>query len=155
MLTYTFCHIKGISCTAEKRLWDGGIISWDDYLKNNKRFFSYKKDQFIRKQLEISKIALEADSIDFFFSRLSNEQQVRVYPHFKNKMVFLDIETTGLSIKDDSITTIAIYNGHTIKKLYKRAKYLEFYRRYYKIFYPRHLQWYKIRYTFFKEVFWN
>ncbi|MGR3316868.1 MAG: ribonuclease H-like domain-containing protein [Candidatus Anammoxibacter sp.] len=115
MLAHTFCHIKGLSCQAEKRLWDLGIISWDDYLKNTSEIFSEKKDKIIREEIEASKIALKAPSIDFFFSRLPIEQKVRLYPQFKDKIVFVDIETTGLSIKKDLITAIAVYDGKIVK----------------------------------------
>ncbi len=115
MLTHTFCNIKGLSCRAEKRLWDLGVIFWDDYLKNRSKIFSEKKDKIIREEITASKIALKAPSIDFFFSRLPIEQKVRLYPYFKDNTVFVDIETTGLSINKDSITTIAAYDGKVVK----------------------------------------
>ena len=104
-----------MSWQAEKRLWDCGIISWNDFLKNSTGIFSHKKNKIIRKELEVSKMALEAASIDYFFSRLPKDQVVRLYPHFIDKIVFLDIETTGLSIKNDNITSISLYDGNTIK----------------------------------------
>jgi uncharacterized protein YprB with RNaseH-like and TPR domain len=115
MLTNTFCFIKGLSLQAEKRLWDLGVICWEDYLRGSINIFSSSKDQSIKEQLKVSITALQERSIDFFFSRLKNEQIVRLYPHFKDEMAFIDIETTGLSIGNDQITTIALYDGRFIK----------------------------------------
>jgi len=115
MLKYTFCHIDGLSVDAEKVLWNKGIICWDDYLRCSSNIFSPSKDKSIRHQLGISRLAMDANSVDFFLSRLNNEQAVRIYPQFRKKTVFLDIETTGLSIKKDQITTIALYDGQSVK----------------------------------------
>lgn len=115
MLTNTFCHIKGLSLQAEKKLWSNGIICWDDYLRQTLNFFSSVKNESVKKQLKISQAVYNAGSVDFFFSRLKDEQIVRLYPNFKNEMAFIDIETTGLLIKKDIITTIAVYDGQFIK----------------------------------------
>ena len=32
MLTSTFIHLPGISESAEKKLWQQGILTWDDFL---------------------------------------------------------------------------------------------------------------------------
>lgn len=44
---------------------------------------------------------------------LPSDQQWRLFPDFREKVAYLDIETTGL-YDDDHITTIAVYDGKTI-----------------------------------------
>ena len=33
MLTATFVHVQGIGDVTEKRLWDAGVLSWEDALR--------------------------------------------------------------------------------------------------------------------------
>ena len=42
-------------------------------------------------------------------------QSWRFFPEFRNSLVYLDIETTGLDRYFNDITTIALYDGHEIK----------------------------------------
>jgi hypothetical protein len=48
--------------------------------------------------------------MDWFLNRLENEDKPRVYPHCKDAIRYIDIETTGLA-KTSQITTIAVYDG--------------------------------------------
>ena len=32
MLRNTFCHIPGIGARYERRLWEAGILTWEDFL---------------------------------------------------------------------------------------------------------------------------
>ena len=46
---------------------------------------------------------------------LPSNQSWRFFPEFRDSTVYLDIETTGLDRYYQSITTIALYDGHEIK----------------------------------------
>ncbi len=47
----------------------------------------------------------------FFARRLLAKHHWRLYPAFRHRAAFFDIETTGLSVSRDAITTIALYDG--------------------------------------------
>ncbi|MBW1736342.1 MAG: ribonuclease H-like domain-containing protein [Deltaproteobacteria bacterium] len=114
MLPYTFCHLKGIGKNSENRLWHKGIVSWDDFDFYPGSVFSERKTELITTQLKQSRAALSNRDCGFFLDRLPPGEQVRVFPHFRSKTAFVDIETTGLST-DAEITTIALYDGSDIK----------------------------------------
>ena len=62
--------------------------------------------------LEQSRLALPANP-HFFTARLPATEVWRIFPHYRHKTVYLDIETTGLG-EGSEITTIALYDGQKI-----------------------------------------
>lgn len=122
MLENTFCHLPGIGAATEKKLWESGITSWDKWqepltvrLPNSSRIE-------ITRLLEDSHKALGNDPT-FFTSKLPSHEQWRIFPQFRDKTAYLDIETTGLG-DDAELTTIALYDGHEVT-YYVNGKNLE------------------------------
>jgi uncharacterized protein YprB with RNaseH-like and TPR domain len=113
LLEHTFVHIPGIGPKTEKRLWQLGILTWEQYLHSKEAPFSPKRDNFVRKHLEDS--LKNRDSILFFRDRLSSADQWRLYNSFKDQAVFLDIETTGGYENVDEITVIGLYDGQSVQ----------------------------------------
>ena len=62
--------------------------------------------------LHRSRLALE-NNPQFFTRKLSSTEPWRIFPHYRPRTAYLDIETTGL---DDyaEVTTIALYNGEEV-----------------------------------------
>jgi hypothetical protein len=114
MLKNTFRHIPGLGLKSESRLWASGVRSWDDFKEPFPEFLSLRKIELIRHYLHLSRKEL-ASNTAFFVDLLNANQHWRLFPHFRDKTVYLDIETTGLSDFQDHITTIALYDGTTIK----------------------------------------
>ncbi|MFB0520441.1 MAG: ribonuclease H-like domain-containing protein, partial [Desulfatiglandales bacterium] len=124
MLEHTFIHIPGIGPKTEQHLWRHGILTWKHFLSNKKTPLPRDRDAFIRKNLEAS---LEnRDNIHFFINRLSSSHLWRIFHSFKDKAVYLDIETSGLCRGVDEITIIGLYNGHTVKTFVRGANLSEF-----------------------------
>jgi uncharacterized protein YprB with RNaseH-like and TPR domain len=113
MLEQTFVHIQKIGQKTEQRLWDRGIHTWRHFLDYPRTIFSPARDGFIREELE-SSIAHIAD-IRYFSERLPSSEMWRVFEAFKDKAVYLDIETSGLYYDVDEITVIGLYDGHTVR----------------------------------------
>ena len=106
MLKSTFLHLKGISKKKEKHLWAKGIHSWKDY----KSYFGeqltiFDEDQTDHALFE-SEIAYENSNIAFFGDLLPTSDYYRVALEFPEDVIFLDIETTGLSLYYDKITVV-------------------------------------------------
>ncbi len=112
MLQHTFCHIPGIGINTEKKLWKAGISRWKHWGNPSRVRLSAATKFDATRVLESSLVALENDPT-FFTEKLSSTESWRIFPHYRNRIAYLDIETTGL---DDfaEITTIALYDGKEI-----------------------------------------
>jgi len=111
MLTATFSAFKGLSPRSEMTLWQRGIFSWKEFqiLKEHVPF-SRKKTESVLKQINEAEVALRAGLMDWFLNRLANGDKPRLYPHCRDAIRYMDIETTGCT-PDSEITSIAVYNG--------------------------------------------
>lgn len=118
MLSYTFCHLHGMTKKAEEKLWNSGIISWNDFERSIRNPLSSWKTRNILAELRLSRQALEANDISYFIEGTPPISRHRIYPHVMGKILYIDIETTGLQRKDE-ITTIAVYDGVRLKTFVK------------------------------------
>lgn len=109
MLEHTFCHIPGLGAKTEKLLWQAGIQRWADWQQPPPILLRTACSKEIPAVLEASRKALANDPA-FFTARLATSEQWRIFPHFRQKTAFIDIETTGLAVESE-ITTIAVYDG--------------------------------------------
>jgi len=114
MLHHTFCHIPGIGLKTEKELWDMRIFSWEDVMAAPLIDHPKISLDFMKSSVQESLKNLEENNIAYFSKLLSLHQYWRIFPHFRQKTAYLDIETTGLSTANE-ITTIALYDGKTIQ----------------------------------------
>ncbi len=112
MLQHTFSHIPGIGRKVETKLWEAGITTWDEWLDPSPIRLSAIARIDAGRTLKSSAAALENDP-KFFTERLDSADVWRIFPHYRKRTVYLDIETTGL---DDfaEITTIALYDGKEV-----------------------------------------
>lgn len=111
LLESTFLHLKGISSTKEKSLWNAGIIK-----------ISQLKEQYFNREISLfgdnthqtieTERALEQEDIIYFAEKLPSSELFRVALTYFKDVMFLDIETTGLSRCYSYITMIGwILNG--------------------------------------------
>ncbi len=114
MLTHTFVHVPGIGLKTEKRLWEAGIRTWNDWDSRDREEPIPGDFRCVADSLERSRICLEQKDPRFFADRLPAGLQWRFFPEFRDRTAYLDIETTGLSDWENEITTIAIYDGHQV-----------------------------------------
>jgi len=112
MLEHTFVHVPGVGEATERRLWDGGMVTWADALDATRppeRFSAGRWEQ-VRRIVEASASALaRADHLPFA-ERLKSCYQWRAWPSFRGRTAYLDIETTGLG-HGDSVTVVGLYDG--------------------------------------------
>lgn len=105
MLTQTFCHIPRMTLAKERALWEKGIHSWESC-------HGHAKDGGF---LAASRLHLERSDPSFFARTLKSDQHWRLFREFRAQAAYLDIETTGLSKQHDHITSIALYDGETVR----------------------------------------
>lgn len=124
MLEHTFIHIQGIGQKTECKLWERGILTWQQFLNNRRTVFSSMRDQFIREDLAAS-VAHQNDP-GFFSDRLSSQEMWRLFDAYKERAVYLDIETSGGYQGIDEITVIGLYNGLTVQSFVNGTNLNEF-----------------------------
>ncbi|MEJ2691010.1 MAG: ribonuclease H-like domain-containing protein [Deltaproteobacteria bacterium] len=103
MLFSTFSHIPGIGLKTEQRFWMNGVCRWDDFERRLLPHLSASKCREIDNYLDASRIHLEK-SPKFFTDLLPPARHWRIFPHFRERTAYLDIETTGASYGEDHIT---------------------------------------------------
>jgi len=124
LLEHTFLHIPGIGPKTERHLWRHGILTWKQFLSKKETPLSPARDALVRENLEA---ALEnKDSIRFFLDRLSPADLWRLFDRFKDRAVYLDIETSGLQRGVDEITVIGLYDGKRVKTFVNGINLAEF-----------------------------
>lgn len=106
MLYNTFIHLQHVSHRKEKELWSRGILTWDDYSKNLHKQLSFFGEQHQDDILTESRKAFDAEDIDFFARNMHQHEYYRIATSFPDSVMFLDIETTGLSFFYHDITLI-------------------------------------------------
>ena len=112
MLTHTFRHIPGVGPTSERALWEAGVRSWRDVRGAN---LPGKRGQAIAQGVDRSFGPLEQGDARYFAERLPSREQWRLFQHFRQRVAYLDIETTGLGHHSDYVTAIALYDGRTVR----------------------------------------
>jgi len=113
MLCHTFCHLPGIGRKTEQRLWALGIRSWEEWQDPAPVRLPTLTRIDAPELLAASRAALTEDP-HFFTQSLPGSELWRIFPHFRKSTAYLDIETTGLA-DDAAITTIALYDGETVR----------------------------------------
>ena len=118
MLEQSFIHVPGLGSLTEQSLWEQGCHSWRSYLASPT---SYRSNQVSQEdlvsELELSVGALEARHHQYFRHRFGTDAW-RAFADFKDRCVYLDIETDG-GTSGDAITTIGMWNGTDFVALIK------------------------------------
>jgi uncharacterized protein len=115
MITHTFCHMHKIGLRREQSLWADGIYTWKEfqnYLSSNKRT-RFSAVDTLKKEIELSFQNHLSGNPNFFANKLPSDQSWRLFGDFHQSAVYLDIETSGLSIP--IITAISLYDGSDIR----------------------------------------
>ncbi|MEK7772843.1 MAG: ribonuclease H-like domain-containing protein [Deltaproteobacteria bacterium] len=127
MLKNTFLHIPGIGVSSERRIWDSGILSWDDSVRLP--LPPLKKTVHLFKELvEESFRQLEIRRPRYFTDLLPAGEHWRLFGEFRKTAVFLDVESNGYAGPRGYITAISLYDGNSVK-YYIRGENLEGFRK--------------------------
>jgi uncharacterized protein YprB with RNaseH-like and TPR domain/predicted nuclease with RNAse H fold/dephospho-CoA kinase len=105
MLLNTFQHLKGIAKKTEQALWNRGVLSWDDYARVKNHQLTLFSDLAMN-AVQNSVDAYKKGDMSFFARCLPKSEYYRVALTYPAETVFLDIETTGLSLHYDQITVV-------------------------------------------------
>jgi uncharacterized protein YprB with RNaseH-like and TPR domain len=115
MLERTFCHLSGIGEVTERRLWDQGLTSWDELA-------AARSAGRWREELDISRQRLAAGDAAYFGNLLRPGDTWRLFPDFRDRVAYLDIETDGGP--EQIVTAVAVFDGRTTRT-YARGRNLD------------------------------
>ncbi len=107
-LERTFLHLPRIGLRTERKFWREGIKTWDDLeaARNVPRELFGPRRSPLLQAIDESRRALDASDTAFFAEKLPPREHYRIATSFPAQTVFVDIETTGLSLYYDAITLI-------------------------------------------------
>ncbi|MGB6500140.1 MAG: ribonuclease H-like domain-containing protein [Thermoplasmata archaeon] len=113
LLRATFVHLPGIGPATEAELWRRGVRDWaalrrlSDAAPSPSRVASDR----LRAALAASERALADGDAAWFGHHLPEREHWRIYPEFRTRTAFLDIETTGLSPYEGIVTVVTVHGG--------------------------------------------
>ncbi len=137
MIDCTFAHLPGIRRKGEIRLWHSHIISWRQMIAHSNPHPHFTKKVWARSRKEIIQCqqALEQKNFEFLASQIPEEFHWRMIPDLwkgeETKILFFDIEMSGLDLTNDYITSIATFDGQAPQYFVKNKNLDKF---------PRYLQ---------------
>jgi len=114
MLKNTFIHIPGVGIKTEKRLWELGILDWNDFKETFSDNLPQRRITHFKTYIRESKDHLETGNSKYFEELLPSNLHWRLFSEFRHSTAYLDIETTGIKMWGFEITTISLYDGKSI-----------------------------------------
>src|SRR6266567_69840 len=118
LLRASFIHLPQIGPRREALLWASGLDTWRGLsLARNP---GPRVTQEGRQLLGESERALAAGNADWFADRFPRSEHWRLATAFSDDLLFLDIETTGLSLFYDTVTLVGWSIGNEYQVLVAR-----------------------------------
>lgn len=117
MITNTFCHVPGVGLHTEAAIWGAGILTWEQFHRclPEKAPMGKGKMRLVDLSLKESMHRLQEKDAAHFAQGLPSDQLWRLFADFRPSTAYLDIETTGMAFPQDHITTIALYDGKSVR----------------------------------------
>ncbi len=114
MIRSTFQILRGIGPSREKDLWAAGFDTWDRYLSSPKTILSVAQDRNARIGLQEAKQAFQARDLCRLATMVPSRERWRLYPEFKDEVVFFDIETDGTSTQTPTVVSLFHSQGFEV-----------------------------------------
>jgi hypothetical protein len=114
MLKNTFIHIPGVGVKTEKRLWNSGILDWNNFIETFPDSLPQRRITQLKTYIRESIDHLETGNPKYFEELLPSNLHWRLFSEFRHSTAYLDIETTGIKMWGFEITTITLYDGESI-----------------------------------------
>lgn len=113
MLYNSFIQIPGIGARSEQLLWQSGIRSWDDVRLPLPEVVPAGRSRLIVEHIERQRLLKDAPPLAL--ARLfPTAERWRLFPHYRDRTAYLDIETNGAGRESMAITAVSLYDGHAV-----------------------------------------
>ena len=106
MLDRTYIHVPSVGEKREASLWARGYTDWERFRRNHP-------------DGPFKELVLGYLDRDIAAERLSRSQAWRIFPDFARRVLYLDIETTGLRGGEDAVTCVGTYDGKKVRAYVK------------------------------------
>jgi uncharacterized protein YprB with RNaseH-like and TPR domain len=107
----SYIPVRGVGETTERSLWEQGATHWSRF---DPGLLGEKTGRRVEDFIARAEPRLETRDVDFFAREFPDDAQWRLYENFREDMLFLDIETTGLDHHRDVVTTVSLHrDGET------------------------------------------
>jgi uncharacterized protein YprB with RNaseH-like and TPR domain len=117
MLRNSFILLDGVGPTRERSLWRTGILTWDDFLDERRvRGVSEDRKSSMDDLLRAAEGKLEDRDSEYFARAVPRREHWRCLGEFGTSVAFVDIETTGLSLRAP-ITVLGVFDGRRMHTL--------------------------------------
>jgi uncharacterized protein YprB with RNaseH-like and TPR domain len=110
----TFVHLPGVGPKTERRLWRAGVLTWSDFLQRGAAGVM-APDREAEARAALREDLERAHDPAWLAGRFPPAEHWRLFRHFQDKAVYLDIETTGGAGGIDDITVIGVYDGQRVQ----------------------------------------
>lgn len=114
MIPQSFIFLDRVSQRSERNIWNYAS-DWESFRSASKiPGFSPTRKAFTDRRLAEAQDAFERKDAAYFATRFPDREAYRLYPHYKDRVVFLDIETT---YHYGDVTVIGLSDGESFKPL--------------------------------------
>ncbi len=118
MIKSTFLFLPKIKQGKEISLWKQGIKDWDDFLSKRKiKGISQRLKKAYDRMILEAKKALHENNSEYFTDKLPTTETWRLYEHFREEAVFLDIEASSATSTNSYLTVIGLFDGLSTKTM--------------------------------------
>lgn len=107
----SFIPVHGVGESTERGLWRDGVLRWDEF---HPRYLGAKTGERVESFIAEASEHLDDGNTRFFGEHLPSGELWRLYENVRDDAAFFDIETTGLSPRSSSVTTVSVHrDGNT------------------------------------------
>ena len=118
MIRRTFLHLPRVGPVIQRRIWDGGIVTWDDFLAADRvRPITSKLKTLYDRILRVQRRRLADGDATYFADRLHRREHWRLFEAFGEDVAYLDIETTGQRPPYAQATVVGVYRNGELTQL--------------------------------------
>ena len=113
LLERTFLHLPRVGLKTEQAFWQRGLRTWADLEAVRQEppdLFGPRSNPWLD-AIDASRKALDQGDTDYFATKLPPREHYRIAAAFPERTLFLDIETTGLSLYYDTVTVVGCALG--------------------------------------------
>jgi len=110
----SFIPVHGVGEATERGLWERGITHWDAF---GPSAVGPTTAERIESFIAEAGVALDDGDTGYFDEVLPRGEGWRLYENFRDEAAFFDIETTGLSKRQDDVTAVSVHRGGRTRTL--------------------------------------
>jgi hypothetical protein len=125
MLKRTFIHLPGVGPRRETHFWRQGLATWEDFLAA-KRLQGLSRERLDWLKAELTRSLDHLADAAYFADRLQAGEHWRLFNHFRPRVGYLDIETTGKVWPGLLVTVAGLYDGANMRQFVQGDNLQEF-----------------------------